>query len=172
LLSGEAGVGERALQEFLSVASWAASEDGVEELESRVADAQQRRVFLNAPRGLLPRSRGTVAYVEISGARLKAGESLRFTKQTQHRIDVAIDRAVAETVETHEGDLREIDLDKRSFTLRNIGDLQEVPCSFAEDLLEVAKEAPDRRVRVTGTRRPPEGRRASLLQITRLEILG
>jgi hypothetical protein len=170
-LSVERGVGDKALAEFLSVASWASSESGVEELEHRIVDPQRRRVFLNALRGLLPRSRGAVDYVEISGARLKAAVPVRLTRQTQQRVDAAIDRAVAEKVETHEGDLREIDLDKLSFTLRNIGDVQEVPCSFAEDVLEIAKEALDRRVRVTGTRRTPEGRRASVLQITRLEIL-
>jgi len=45
-------------------------------------------------------------------------------------------------------------------------------CAFEEDLLEMAKEALDRRVQVTGVRRVVEGRRvAPTLRVTRLVIL-
>ena len=73
-----------------------------------------------------------------------------------------------EQVEEHIGDLREIDLDGLSFILRNADDVHEIRCCFAETV----KEALDRRVQVTGTRRIAEGRRvAPVLRVTRLEIL-
>ena len=110
--------------------------------------------------------------VELSGVGGGAPTSIRLTKKASQWIDAAIDTIVAERTETHEGDLREIDLDKRSFILRNAEAIQEIPCSFEADLAEAAKEALDRRVRVTGTREIVTGRRVfKPLNVTRLEIL-
>jgi hypothetical protein len=75
-------------------------------------------------------------------------------------------------VEEHEGDLREIDLDELSFILRNAGEIQQIPCTFEEELLEGAKGALDRRVRVTGTREIQPGRRQSgKLHVARLVVM-
>ena len=75
-------------------------------------------------------------------------------------------------VEEHEGDLREIDLDALSFTLRNIGEIEQIQCVFDEDLLEAAKEALDRRVKATGTRMVHSGRRQpGKLRVTRLVVV-
>ena len=87
-------------------------------------------------------------------------------------IDEAIDRTLEQQVESHEGDLREIDLDQFAFTIRNISGIQQIQCSFGEELLEVAKAALDRRVRVTGTRELTPGRRqGGKLQVARLVII-
>ena len=78
-------------------------------------------------------------------------------------------------LETHVGDLREIDLDHCSFVLRNLetreGEVLQVECQFLEELLEAAKDALDKRVRVSGSRPIDEGRRARALMVSRLEIL-
>lgn len=88
------------------------------------------------------------------------------------RIDEAIDGTVAAQVEEHEGDLREIDLNSFSFTLRHTNEIEQIQCTFEEGLLEAAKEALDRRVRVTGTRLVQTGRRQSgKLHVRRLVVL-
>ena len=72
------------------------------------------------------------------------------------------------------GDLREIDIDQRSFVLRNLSDSPvEVPCHFDDELLDTAKSALDRRRRVNGVRRVVGGRgdRAGRLHVTRLVVL-
>ena len=74
-------------------------------------------------------------------------------------------------VETHEGDLREIDLDSLTFTLRTPDGFWQIPCTFSEDLAELAKEALDRRVLVTGSRVTDPSRRGHPLQVTRLQIV-
>jgi hypothetical protein len=79
---------------------------------------------------------------------------------------------VAEQVETHTGELRAIDLDNFSFILRNAGEVQEIRCTFDDELLESAKRALDRRVLVTGSRHFENGRRTyATLRVTRLEVL-
>jgi hypothetical protein len=100
----------------------------------------------------VPRPKGDVDSVELAGQYAPQGRKIRLTRAVHARIDQAIDGTVAATVEEHEGDLPEIDLDEYSFILRNVGEIEQIRCTFEEDLLEAAKEALDRRVRVTGTR--------------------
>jgi len=55
----------------------------------------------------------------------------------------------------------------------NVGKIKQIMCTFAEDLLEAAKEALDWRVRVTGTRTVQARRRQSgKLHVTRLVAMG
>jgi hypothetical protein len=83
-----------------------------------------------------------------------------------------VEENVAEQVETHTGELRAIDLDNFSFVLRKAGDIQEIRCTFEDDLMETAKQALDRRVQVTGSRHIENGRRTyATLRVTRLEVL-
>jgi hypothetical protein len=97
---------------------------------------------------------------------------IRLTRAASPRIDRAIDQTASGQVEDHVGDLREIDLDNHSMAIRNATDVREVRCTFDESFLEAAKEALDRRVKVSGVRQPGPGRRASaILHVFRLELL-
>jgi len=74
--------------------------------------------------------------------------------------------------ENHEGVLREIDLDELRFTLRDTAQPLEIRCVFEESILEQAKAALDKRVRVFGTRKVALTKKASpILQVTRLEVI-
>jgi hypothetical protein len=78
----------------------------------------------------------------------------------------------ANQLEDYIGYLREIDLDNRTLTLRNVGEIREVACTFDESLLEGAKVALDRRVKISGVRQNRPGNRAlPTLHVSRLEIL-
>jgi hypothetical protein len=128
--------------------------------------------MLNALKSFVPRPRGDVDSVDLTGRYVPQGRTIRLTKAVHSRIDQAIDRTVAAQVEEHEGDLREIDLDSFSFTLRHTNEIEQIQCTFEEGLLEAAKEALDRRVRVTGTRLVQPGRRQSgKLHVRRLVVL-
>jgi hypothetical protein len=162
----------RALQDYLQVAAMVDSEEDVSALQSRFDDPERLRLLLNALKSFVPRPRGAVERVQLTGRYVPGGRAIRLTRQIHGRIDQAIDRTVAAQVEEHEGDLREIDLDEFSFILRNAGDIQQIQCTFDRDLLEAAKEALDRRVKVTGTRSVHPGRRqAGKLRVTRLVIM-
>ena len=87
---------------------------------------------------------------------------------------LALDRLVvaADRIEIRTGVLREIDLDERTFWLRRSDDPAQIRCSFPDELYEVAKEAFDRPVSVSGVRRTPGGRRGgTLLEVERIEVL-
>jgi len=158
-----------ALGKYLAVAQWAAGGEDHTHLEAAVTDPALRRVLLNEVKRMAPRPRGQVDVVELAGRGQPGAVAL--SKSVHARIDAAIDVAATERVEKCEGDLREIDLDKLSFTLRNVANAgHEVPCSFDADLLETALEALDRRVEVHGVRKVGgrRGTTAGRLQVTRL----
>jgi hypothetical protein len=57
----------RALTQFLQVADWVGSEDSAEILDHLCPDPHERRVVLNALKPFVPRPRGDVECVEVSG---------------------------------------------------------------------------------------------------------
>lgn len=172
LLNQPPNPAEQALDEFLEAAAWAGSGENDAFLENKFADATKRRILLNALKPLLPRPRGQVEGIELSGWRLRGVAAIKLSRDTNKKVDGAIDRTVHEQAEEHEGDLREIDLDELRFTLRDPATLLEVRCVFEESILEQAKAALDKRVRVSGTRKVALTKKASpILQLTRLQVL-
>jgi hypothetical protein len=172
------GAVAEALNDYLKVAAWAGSEKAEGDLAEVVPDVARRRLLLNEVGRLVPRERGQIEEIELSGGLLRAvclPEQISLSRQTRARINSVLDGLPQQGVETHVGDLREIDLDRCSFVLRNAGAgrgaVVQVECLFSEELLETAKEALDKRVEVTGTRTLDEGRRAKPLAVTRLEII-
>lgn len=165
---------EQGLAAYLQVAAWASSDSPAEDLATVVQDDELRRTLLAEVKRLAPRPRGDVDVVELSGRAMGRGRA-KLTKSTHERIDLAIDRGSAARTEQYIGDLREIDLDNLTFTLRNISAQNEsfaVPCKFEQELLPTAKEALDRLVEVAGERSASLSRgRSSHLRVTRLVIL-
>jgi hypothetical protein len=168
----------RALTEYLEAAAWVGSDEPGATLEARVPDERRRRLLLTEVARLVPRDRGQVERVELSGVILRTARlsgAITLSRRGKKRIDETLDRLPQQRVETYTGDLREIDLDKRSFVLRDLeshaDELFQVECQFLPELLEAAKDALGKRVQVTGSRLADEARRARPLLVSRLEIL-
>jgi hypothetical protein len=100
---------------------------------------------------------------------------IHLRRESNERVRQAIIETVREEIVRAEGILREIGLDQRSFTLRNIDIAQEVRCSIspdARDLVEIAKAGLDHRVAVAGTRcHDPTRRQLFPLLVREIEIL-
>lgn len=117
----------------------------------------------------LARMRQEVAPINPRNFATLAEGHLEEIRRLQQELD---EYAGVVAAETHVGDLREIDLDECSFFLRNTEpDGTPVRCYFPEEILEAAKDALDKRVRVTGSRPVKEGRKTPPLMVSRLEIL-
>jgi hypothetical protein len=162
-----------ALKNYLTVAAWVGSDAADQTLARDIADAELRKILLTYVKQLAPRPRGAVELVELYGRAVPGQVHVRLTREVHRRIDDAIDSAAAEQIEKFEGEVREIDLDSRTFKLRRVGEeLYQVECEFELDLYTTAVEALDRRVEVTGVRRIDPGRgRSTKLKVTRLVIL-
>jgi hypothetical protein len=164
----------QALGEYISAAAWVASDAEEGDFIRQVPDMRRRQLLLTQLARLVPRERGQVEQVELSGRFVqsqRSGEVVTLSRQSRLRINAALDRIPESRVETHVGDLREIDLDRCTFVLRNAEEVVQLECEFGEELLEAAKDALDKRVEVTGSRSVDKGRRARPLHVTRLEIV-
>jgi len=168
-----ASLASAGLDKYLSVAEWAGSKENESVLDQMGLDAPIRRTVLAQLARLVPRERGDVSTVELSGRRVRSTEPIRFVRATRRKLNAAIDSTVEERPEVFQGFVREIDLDKRSFILRHPENPTEYRCEFDESLLETAKKALDCSVEVAGTRAVAEHRRSTApLKVTRLEVLG
>lgn len=147
-----------AVKEYVEVAAWAGSEALVETLDEKITDARRRRVLLDAVGHLAPPARGWVTSVELTGRAVGNSSPVRLTRSSKERIRAALATMAGSREETNEGIIREVDLDKRSFILRD-GE-NEVFCSFDPELTESVKQGLDRRVIVRGERRLRPGRSA------------
>lgn len=144
---------ETALQEFLSVAEWAgSSSSGIDDLVDRFAETTKRRVALRALKPFVPRKHGGIDYLELYGPVLLGQRKIHLSQSTTERIADAFESAISEQEERYEGEIREMDLDKQSFRLRNVPLVNEVLCRFGDELVSTSAELLGRRVRVIGVR--------------------
>jgi len=164
-----------ALGLYLEAVSWVGSEDDPAELERAIPDPAKRRLLLNQISQIVPRPRGAAEIVELSGRRLARGP-VQLQRVSRHRVRTALLQTIREELVTARGLLREIDLDERSFHIRNPdapgNDTRcEIPTD-ADDLLAIAKEALDHPVEVSGTqKRDPTRRKIYPLQVREIEVL-
>lgn len=167
-----------ALRKYLETATWAGSQNDDTELERQIPDPKERRLLLNQVERIVPRPQGEVEYVELYGRAMPRG-NIRLRRESRPRIRQAVEKTIREIVQvelvTVEGVLREIDLDQRTFIVRNVGQGNETRCHVdpeADDLLQLAKEALDHEVKVAGNRRIDPTRRQSLpLEAQEIEVL-
>ncbi len=170
--SSEKSLGHQALVTYLDVAASVSSEGDLPDPMQQIEYAQKRRLLLNALKPLVPRPHGDVEGVEISSRLILDGRTIRLTRSVYHRLVQALDRPAAKEVETYVGYLGEIDLGHRSFTLRDVNEVSTIRCTFPDDLLETARGALGRWVRVSGSR-PRKGIHAvnATLRVSQVEVI-
>lgn len=147
---------QRALSEYLSVARWIGGDSDAEELERLVPDYPKRRVLLRAVKPLIPRLKGGIDYVQLSGAPVPGRGPIYLVQTASARVTAALEAAIAATEERHTGEIREMDLDKRTFRLRNIVDRKtDLVCHIPDDLGPITATFLGKRATVVGTRIAP-----------------
>jgi hypothetical protein len=167
-----------ALRKYLEAATWAGSQSEPTDLERQIPDPRERRLLLSQVERIVPRPHGEIEYVELHGRDMPRG-NVRLRRESRQRIRRAVEKTIRQIVQvelvTVEGILREIDLDQRTFIVRNAGQGNETRCYIApeaDDLLQLAKEALDHQVKVAGNRRTDSTRPQSLpLQAQEIEVL-
>jgi hypothetical protein len=163
----------KALDLYLRAVEWVGSEDDIELLETEIPDNDERRLLLSQVARIIPRPRGGVEVVSFSGRSLK-DKTVRLNRQNRERVREAIKRTITETPAIIAGTLREIDLDNRSFIVRNAESSSETRCEIrqdADDLMDIAKEALDHEVIVLGIKRSDRTRRQTYpILVTEIEV--
>jgi len=164
-----------ALSVYLNVASLVSTGEDLSELEQAIPDIGERQLLLNQITQLIPRPRGAAERIEFSGRSVPHG-TISLDRSARERVRRALAHTVSEELVTAQGLLREIDLDGRSFIVRDPDQNgKETRCEItveAEHLLVIAKESLDHAVIVRGTRRQDSARRKMYpLRVHEIEVL-
>lgn len=164
-----------ALSLYLQAASVVGTTEEPADMVKAIPDAGVRRVLLNQISRLVPRPRGAAEQIEFYGRYVPQG-SIRLDRSAQSRVRRALAQTIPEELVTVQGLLREIDLDERSFIIRNPEEAgKETRCQIVpenDDLLEIAKECLDHTVIVRGTRpQDPTRKRTNPLRVEGIEAL-
>lgn len=129
---------------------------------------------LSVVRKLVPPRDGDVEQISFEGRVLGLGRRYGLTKATRQRVDTEI-RRVTTTQEYNEveGIIREVDLDKRIFILRERPDGRpELPCEYDELSEGDVKVNLDARVLVSGLLRTTGKAKRQVMDVENIEPLG
>ncbi len=133
-----------------------------------------RQSVLNAVRKLVPAPRGALDVITFRGRAIGGGKIYRVTREARQRLDQEVRRvAVLKEITSVEGVIREVDLDRNTFLLRERPEeAAELPCEYAESDEEDVKSFLDKRVLVSGTLRtsPKAGRQTMDVEV--IEAVG
>ena len=129
----------------------------VRELDSRGPSAlsdeepTRRRVIFRSVAQLAPTRRSDIELLTLSGPELGDGPPVLLTARTNELAKAAIREVVSPSEIYYDGEIRELDLDRRTFRLRNVESVGEVVCKAGRTLeFGRVKDALDTRVRAFG----------------------
>ncbi len=162
---------ENAVKKILKGASWAV---GLEKknVEKIFPKEQERHLVLTQIDKISPSIAGKVSSVEFRGKFVPKG-AIILTKRSTERIKEAIERPVPPEKTVEIGVIREIDLDKKHFWLRERPDGQEpLHCEYDESLYDNAKEGLDKKVKLLGKLHLDKYKKPHYLKVERIDILG
>jgi hypothetical protein len=138
------------LSRLLEMAMWAAS--GADVLpEDLFPDRDEAAVLAAEADELVPSNRSVVETVRFEGALVPAEQPVSLAASMRPRLRGLMQFLSVLTEETVVGTIREIDLDAQRVILRERGEgVSDIKCHLSEELVVVAEELLDQRVRVVG----------------------
>ncbi len=142
---------QHSLRLLLGTAVWAERVDFEEILAREVPDEVLKKVILYQVSSLIPKRNSGVEMIEFYGKLAQLGSTPRFSNRIRERIRNLLARPADGEIEVSVGSIRELDLDKGSFHLRQReGGLRALRCTVVAGLLEEVIRLLGKRVRVTG----------------------
>jgi len=112
----------------------------------------RRRVVLRAVAEISPSKRSEFEVISFSGVDLPSQEPLILSRRTRESARAALKEAVGQGEIVMEGEVRELDLDKQTFKLREVEGVGEVNCRGESVDFERVVKSLGSRVRIFGAR--------------------
>ncbi len=161
----------KAIDTFMEIASWASSPEISPALPASISELPSRDYILRQVMNMAPTKKLPVDTIEFSGTLVQLPRAPLLTRGARSRLrDVIAKETGAEYMEAI-GTIREIDLDKKKFYLRERPEnAPPLHCAVSEEMIEDAKSALDERVTVAGTVKRDELGKVILLKVKTLEI--
>jgi hypothetical protein len=162
---------EEAVKRIIKVASWSV---GLEKknIESIIPQEEERHLILTQIDKIIPSIDEKVSSIEFRG-KYTHKDAIILTKKSSEKIKMAIERAIPPEKTIEIGIIREIDLDKKHFDLRERPKgKKELHCRYDEILYEEAIEGLDKKVRVVGELYSDKFKKPLFLNVEKIDILG
>ncbi len=158
----------RAIDHLLRMTAWAAS--GSDALPTdEFPDNDTASVVAAELLELVPSARSIVKTVAFSGAIVPSTAPLVLVQPAQDKLEGLVSLLAKTTEDRVRGTMREIDLDRQRFILRERGEgMGDLRCIVPEELMRRAEELLGRQVEVEGT---VSSARPSTLNVTRLDSI-
>lgn len=155
---------QQAVNDLQTGLEWAEDTHGTEALE--VGDDAKTEAVLRATLTLTPPSHGVITSVEVGGYWLK-GRRFTLTRKSRTKVAKLLRQRKEEEIVVLSGRIGEIDDDKLSLILRDIGgESGDRRCSFPEDLLDDMRSHyyEENRIKISGVMRAGKLRVTAVVQ--------
>ncbi len=161
----------RAINTFMEITSWASAAK-ISKLPSSIENLSQRDFVLRQVMNMAPSKKIPVNFIEFSGNLVTMIETPLLTKESRIRLhDLLVTETGAEYMEAI-GTIREIDLDKLKFYLRERpNDAPQLHCAVNEEMLDEAKAALGEKVKIDGIIERDKWGKVKMLKVKALEIM-
>lgn len=162
---------EIAVQKVLKGASWSVGLE-LESIEKIFPDDRERYLILTQVDNFIPREGGEITSVEFNGLLLRE-KPVFLSAKSKEKVKEALDKTIPAERVIEEGEIREIDLDKQHFILRERGNgKSEIQCNYPSVLEDDAKEGLDNRVKIIGELRKDKLGKEISIDVDHIDVLG
>jgi len=162
---------EIAVEKLLIGASWSGGSES-RDIEEIFPDEKERYLILTQVENYIPKEDGEISSVEFNGSILK-DRTISLLPRSKTKIKDARERTIPPERVTAEGIIREIDLDKQRFYLREMTNgKNEILCYYPVSLQNDAIEGLDNRVKILGEMSKDKLGKPINVNVERIDILG
>lgn len=162
---------ENAVKKFLKGASWAVGLDK-NNIEDIFPDEKERRLILNQIDKLTPAKESDYSTVEFKGKFADSKETIILTDKANERIQKAIKIAIPPEKTIEEGVIREMDLDRLCFDLRERpNNKKDLHCRYDKSLYDDARECFDKKVKIIGILIKDKYKKPRYLKVENIELI-
>lgn len=172
LLSNVADPAKRAINIFMDIVQWTMSTDLTQQLPDFIKDLSARDFILRQVLNVAPSANVPVNAIEFSGSLIRKPCLPKLTRESRKRLTkLIVAQPGGETLKAV-GVIREIDLDKLTFFLRERPNNEpQINCKVIEDIIDEARNALGKEVEVEGVVSRYKNGRVRFLLVKTLEIL-
>lgn len=161
---------EKSLEDLLEYIKLLSTGENKERLKEIISNKDDSEFFLMQVLALTPSSKSEVNLVKFEGSLNPSRQPLFLNKYSREIIKDVFKETYKEEVLEFEGKIREIDLDKGSFILREIEDqVGDLHCSYPSKFMEISMKSLDSKVRITGYRKSKTAKVISIISIEPME---
>jgi hypothetical protein len=162
---------ETAVEKLLVGASWSGGSES-REIEEIFPDEKERYLILTQVENYIPKEEGEISSVEFNGSVLNE-RTITLIPRSRIKIKEALERTIPTERITAEGTIREIDLDKQRFYLREMTNgMGEIPCNYPVSLQDDAKDGLDNKVKILGELIKDKVGKPINITVERIDVLG